>query len=99
MSHVTKLSVHRNTRERRRRHEARDALRSRVRDITRNTEMAGFALLVWEKDRSARTFWDVGDLFPGRLLPEMARSALQADITKLDVSDMLDGPPPEDEGA
>ena len=85
MSNLVNLTVHRNTVEKRRRRRALDCLESFVRRERKEGDMAGFALVTWDKDLKAGAAFYTGDEgLAGVLVPEFAKMQLLRKIGDID---------------
>lgn len=69
------LTVHRNTRERRKRRELRDHMLKAAKGMTSRHQLGGFVLVGWTKQYGVVAAWDAGDL-PGFALPDFVRNGL-----------------------
>lgn len=85
------LTVHRNTRDRRRRREASDALLKNAKHLAGPKDITGFALVTWYEDGSTTCAWRRGDL-PHNVIPEHVKRALERRFNKLDARDEIWGP-------
>lgn len=85
MKSPVNLTVHRNTVEKRRRRQALDDLESCVRHERKSNDMAGFALVTWDKDLKATAqFHTDGRRLTGALVPDFARAQLARQIGDID---------------
>lgn len=74
------LSVHRNTKQQRERHEVRDKLRAAVKEHLRSADYDGFALVSFRHDPdglATRTHYYTRDARDSYVLPDIAKSAIR----------------------
>jgi len=95
---VASLSVHRNTRDQRRRHQASEGLRNAVRLVTRHKSCDEFILMAWDNKGNESVCWSVDGTVDIDTLPGRAKHAVQRKLNRLDNYEILD-PPPQDDGA
>lgn len=77
MSKVANLSVHRNTKERRKRRQTSDRLVNSARNATSDKNVSGYVLLSWDEELTCHVDWVQGSV-PQRALPDFARGVLQS---------------------
>jgi len=83
------LTVHRNTVAKRRRRLAVENLESAVRHERKQGDMAGYALVTWDKDlKASASFWQ-SDGLTGALVPEFAKVQLLRKIGKVDAEHVV----------
>ena len=73
MGNVVRLSVHRNTKAKRKRRETRDTLRKCARGHSR---VAGYVLISWDENLNTQTSFDTGGTVPINLMPDFIKTAL-----------------------
>lgn len=89
MRTIEKLSVHRNTCLQRKAKKARKDLMRAARDLANTMDIAGFAIVVWNKDWGHRTKWDAAKTMPGNVVPEFVKRAILRDAGRDDARDIL----------
>ena len=90
MTKPVNLTVHRNTVEKRRRREALDGLESCIRHERKENDIAGFALVTWDKNLLASAmFHSAGTKLTGALIPEFAKAQLARKIGDLDAERLI----------
>lgn len=79
------LTVHRNTVEKRRRRRALDDLEACVRHERKANDIAGFALVTWDKNLKASAMFHAdGTNLTGALVPDFAKAQLARKIGDID---------------
>lgn len=91
MNKVVNLSVHRNTREKKKRREVSDALMRNAKNLAGPKDINGFSLVVWYGDGSTACSWRRG-MLPHNVIPEHTKRALERRFNKLDARDEIWGP-------
>ena len=93
------LSVHRNTQVRREQKELSKQMLQDTKRMASQKNVSGYVIMVWNKDWGYRVAWDSGKVMPASVVPEFVKSSLQREISKIDMELILNGLPPEDDGA
>lgn len=91
MTKPVSLTVHRNTREQRRRKDLRDHLMESARRVARRSDLNGFALVGWTDTHGVVASWDVGSV-PGHCTPDFVRAGLRAKMDETRFSPDAEGP-------
>ena len=90
MPDTVNLTVHRNMVEKRRRRRALDDLESCVRHERKEGDMAGFALVTWDRDLKATAMFHAdGKKLTGALVPDFARAQLARKIGDIDAERVI----------
>lgn len=71
------LTVHRNTRERKKRHEASNFLVKDAKRASAGKNIDGYVIVTWDKEQAATPCWKCGSV-PQRSLPDFVRGVLQS---------------------
>ncbi len=81
------LTVHRNNRDQRERKRVRTMFRDDVKKISAIPDIAGYAVVAWDKDRGYQANWYTpkDGPMPGAAMPDFIRFSLQKEITKADM--------------
>ena len=87
---AVKLSVHRNTQERRKAHQLRKDLIEDVRVLASREGVVGYAVVVWTVDWEADAGWNCGNL-PGSVMPEFVKETLRRKIGMNDAQTVIFG--------
>ena len=89
------LSVHRNTRDQRRRHQVSNNLVEFARDMAHRKEIDGFAIVTWDEGLGTNAAWICGKL-PESCVPEFVKVSIQRRTGMNDAHNEIYGPPPDD---
>lgn len=85
------LTVHRNTRDRRRAKEVRKRLTQDAKDIRQLEGISGYAIVAWNSDCSSRCAWEsTPPVMPGLVVPEFSKKILERAIAQSDVNEIID---------
>ncbi len=93
------LSVHRNTQARRKQKELSKQIVQDVKRMASQKNISGYVIMVWNKDWGYRCTWDSGGSMPANVIPEFTKVSLLRELNKYDMELVLNGLPPEDDGA
>ena len=85
---IVSLSVHKNNREQRRRHQIRKELVEDAKIMGHHTQVDGYLILGWNNRGGTAVTWSVGDLFEEDLLPDIVRTQI---LRKLSIRDRKGG--------
>ena len=97
MTRPVNLSVHRNTRDQRRRHETAKDLVIAAKHRARHKNIARYVIITWDEDAATTTGWRcIGSGVHMFVLPEFCKTAIQRTINKDDAHDAIHGPPEDD---
>ena len=64
-------------------------LRQDVTTATRDHEVAGYALVVWNRQRESLAYWSTGAVMPGDAMPDFVRRVLQRTTGIRDAQDTV----------
>lgn len=87
MSKVVSLSVHRNTVQRRKERAASRSLVSDAKIMAQAKDVAGYAIVVWNRDTDADVSWMYTNDINCSVMPEFVKGALQRRISMKDKED------------
>lgn len=73
------LTVHRNTRDRRRRHETASNLMQCAKYLSGAKQISGYAIIAWGDGFDSKAFWDGGPM-PQHMVPEFVKQHMLAHI-------------------
>ncbi len=92
MAEVVRLSVHRNTLEKRRIGKIRRAMMNEVRSMSRDFPVAGYAVVMWNRKNDYRASWDLGTNrnIPGNVMPEFVKVSLIRELLNSDTRSEID---------
>lgn len=97
MSNPVVLSVHRNTREQRKRKLVRNSMKRAVAETHKDISPTGYALVAWDNDHHACAYWECGNV-PTSVLTEFVSGTLRRRIAMIDAENILTGPGDGDAG-
>lgn len=84
---VVNLSVHRNTRDQRRAKRQRKNLVNCARSLAREGDIAGWAMVVWNKDWDTRSEWEAAGTMPDNNMSEFVKRSIERRMSKEDAKD------------
>lgn len=77
------LSVHRNSRSDRERRHISDSLRDVARVATKDKQIAGYAIVVWDEQWNANAYWETGKNMPAIIVPDFTKEIIQATMMRM----------------
>ncbi len=80
MKKVTNLTLHKNTLEKHKLRELKKELCDSAKWLSRDFDLKGFALVIWDDKFNYRTDWSTGWVLPSHVMPEYVKGALLRDI-------------------
>lgn len=88
MTKIKSLSVHKNTKEQRRRKELRSELIDAAKYSVKDSGISGYCIVVWDKNNSYEAYWESGHL-PGDLVGEYVKNAVNRKISIMDAESIM----------
>ncbi len=77
MAATPNLTVHKNTRDQRKRKAMAADLVTSAKEIARHTQVVGYTIIAWDKDFGHSVIYKTGGTLPGFALPGYAQGVLQ----------------------
>lgn len=77
MNQTPNLTVHKNTRDQRKRKQMAADLVTNAKEIARHTHVVGYAIIAWDKDFGHSVIYKTGGTLPSMALPGYAQGVLQ----------------------
>jgi len=70
------LTIHKNTKDQRESKRIRNELIKDAKNLAKNQDIKGYAIVVWDKNYGSACSWDTGDSLPGIVIPEFTKQIL-----------------------
>lgn len=87
MTKVVSLSVHRNTREQRRRHEVSRDFVTDAKRLAREKGLDGYVMVAWNGSGDSLSAWSWSKTVPRERIQEFTRAAIAKQMTKFDAEE------------
>lgn len=86
---ISVLSVHRNMLDKRERRLIRSHLKRAVHRLGTSPDIAGFALITWNKAWDSESAWRCDVALPSTVMPEFIKVALLREMTNQDIEEAM----------
>lgn len=87
MSKIVSLSVHRNTRDQKRRHEVSKDFVLDARRLAREKGLDGYMMVAWNHEEDTLAAWSWSKTVPRERLQAFTRAAISKQMTRFDVEE------------